>query len=146
MLCPPLGVLVVVLDGSTVGTTREHISLLRDTRNQSGRSGVRGQSNGQRCKRSSLRVQNSTGFSLMRCPVVVQDDGWPVLCSLTNRTSRTKKLQELEYIYPFFQPAPAFAFPPVCYKPRGSSTLLPSCDLHKSSPLISKHTQKSNQL
>ena len=48
----------------------------------------------------------------MRRLVVVEDTGWAVLCLLTNKTSRIKKSQELEYIYPFFLPTPLFGFPP----------------------------------
>jgi len=55
---------------------------------------------------------SSRGFSFMRRLVVVEDTGWAVLCLLTNKTSRIKKSQELEYIYPFFLPTPLFGFPP----------------------------------
>jgi len=53
------------------------------------------------------------GSSFMRFLVVVQDEGWAVLCSLTDKTSWNKKSQELEYIYPFFPPSTPFCFPPV---------------------------------
>jgi len=59
----------------------------------------------------------SHGLPFMRCLVVVHDEGWAVLCSLTNKTHRlNQKSPELEYIYPFFLPTPAFSFPPLLYK------------------------------
>jgi hypothetical protein len=96
----------------------------------------------------SLR-ENSISFrgsSFMRCLVVLQDDGWAVLCSWTNKISWTKKSLELEYIYPIFPPSPPFCFPPVLNTPPGSWTLSTARDLHKTTPLISKHTRQPTQL
>jgi hypothetical protein len=60
----------------------------------------------------------------MRCLVVWQDEGYTVLCSLTNKTHKlileTEKSPELEYIYPFFPPTPPFCFPLVLYTPTAS--------------------------
>jgi len=47
-----------MLDGCTVGTTWELLSLLRDARGLSGKTGMWGQSKAQRCKLSSPRVLN----------------------------------------------------------------------------------------
>jgi len=58
VVCPLLGVLVAVLDGCTVGTTWELLSLLRDARGLSGKSGVRCKSNTQCLKLCTPWVLN----------------------------------------------------------------------------------------
>jgi hypothetical protein len=59
-----------MLDGCTVGTTWELLSLLRDARGLSGKSGMRCQSNARSSKLSSPRVLN-----LVSCFVVHEVPG-----------------------------------------------------------------------
>jgi len=56
----------------------------------------------------------SRGSSFMRGLVVVQDEGWAVLRSLTNKTQDMTQIAGTRvYIYPFFLPTPRFSFPPI---------------------------------
>jgi len=152
VLCAPLGVLVAVVDGCTVRTTWERHSVLRDTWGLSGESGVRCKSDARRCKLSSARVLNvfsrllihgmPSGCARWRLGRFVflnqQNAGYE--SKLSYLETWTKKLRELEYIYPFFPPTPSFSFPPVLNTLPASWTILTSCDWHETTPLVPKHT------
>jgi hypothetical protein len=111
---------VAVLDGCTVGTTWELLCSLRDARGLSGKSGMRCQSNTQRCKLSSPWLLNLVSRVLVR-----QVPGGAVrwwlrrFVFLNQQNSQvepwTKKSPEHKYIYPFFPPTSPFSFPPVLY-------------------------------
>jgi len=79
---------------------------------------------------------------VMRCLVVVHDECWAVLWSLTNKTSWTKKSQELKDIYLFFPPTCPYPFPSTFNALPTTSTLSTLRDLHKPTPHIWKHTRK----
>jgi len=73
-----------------------------------------------------------------------QNAGYESQCSYL--PSWTKISPELEYIYPFTPPTPRFAFPPILYTPPPSWAILISCDMHKTIPLIVKHTREPTHL
>jgi hypothetical protein len=111
-----------MLDGCTVGTTCELLSLLRDAQGLSGNHDAW-------CKCNTLHGElSSPGVQNFVSSIVFHEVPG---CSGRSRLGRfvflnqhdsqvepwTKQSPELEYIYPFRQPTPPFAFPPVLYTP-----------------------------
>jgi len=151
-LFPPLGVLVAVLDGCTVGTTWELPSLLWDARGLSNQSGVWCKMNSWHRKLSLLRVLNLVSMRLIHqapggcarwrlgCFVFVTQQTAGYESKSSYPSSWTKKLQELKYIYPFFPPTPPLSVPPIWNTLPASWTISTSCDLHKTMPFVPKHT------
>ena len=151
MLFPQLGVLVALLNGCTVGTTWERLSLLQDTWGLSCKSGVWCKSYAWHYKLSSPQVLNLISMLLIHevpggCArwqlgyfVVVNQQKEQYESKLSCLTSWTKKLPDLKYIYIFFPHTPPFSFPPVLNPPPASGTILTSCDLRETSPLVPKH-------
>jgi len=153
VLVPPLGVLVTVLDGCTVKTTWELLSLLRDAWGLSRERGLR-------CKHSTCCHELSSPgvINLILRRLIHQVPGgcarWWLGCSvflnqqnvgyeskLGYLTSKTKKSQEFEYTYRFFPRTPPYSVSLVLKTPPASWTLLTSPDLHNAMPRIPKHTQ-----
>jgi len=126
VLCLPLGVLVAMLDGCTVETTWELLSLLRDADSLIGTSGVSCYCNAQHCMLFSLQVLNlHSNFLSHEVPggcarwrlghfVFVNQQNAGYESKLSYLTSWTKKL---EYIYLFFPPIPPFPFAPILLTP-----------------------------
>jgi hypothetical protein len=77
----------------------------------------------------------------MRWHVVLQDKGWAVLCSLTNNTHKLN--QEIAGTRVYISVLPAYTS--FLFSSRiihtDSILLSTSRDLHKTTPLIPKHTQ-----
>jgi len=112
--CYPL---VAVLDGCTVGTTWELLSLLWDARGLSRKNDVWCKSNAWRGKLSSPHVLNL--LSRLVFPEVPGSSArWRLgrFVFVNQQNSQvepwTKKSPELEYIYPLFPPAPPVSFLP----------------------------------
>jgi len=144
---PLQGVLVAMLDGCTVGATWELLSLVQDAQGLTGKSGVCCESNAQHRKLTSPRVLN-----LIRCLAVFQDEGWAILCSLSNKTQDMNPNHDISQVEPrncrnsriyifFFLPTPPFSIPPVIYTPSASCAISTSRDLYKIMPLVPKHTR-----
>ena len=77
----------------------------------------------------------------MKCLVVVQDEGWAVLCSLTNETQDMNQIAGIQ-VYISLLPA----FTSILYSFHRSHTAcilnsLDKCDLHRTTPLVPQHTQ-----
>ena len=77
----------------------------------------------------------------MRCQVVLQDEGWAVLCSLTNKTHKLN--QEIAGTRVYISLLPAYTS--FLFSSRiihtDSILISTSRDLHKTKPLIPKHTR-----
>ena len=77
----------------------------------------------------------------MRCLVVLQDEGWAVLCSLTNKTHKLN--QEIAGTRVYISRLPAYTS--ILFSSRiihtDSILISTSRDLHKTTPLVPKHTQ-----
>jgi len=116
---------VAVLDGCTVGTTWELLSLRRDARCLSDQYDVWCKSNARHGKLSSLSVLNLVSrlvFHEVPGSSVRWRLGRFVFANQQNSQVErwTKKSPEVEYIYPLFLPTPPFSFPPVLYTPTAS--------------------------
>jgi len=153
VIVPLLGVLVAVLDGCRVGTTWELLSLFRDARGLSGQCGVWCESNTRSHKRYSQFIPDHLLRLLIRemaggCPrrrlwsfVFINQHDAGYQSQLSYLTSWTKKSQELEYIDPFFLPTSPSSFPMEVNTRPASWRISTSCDLHKTTPLVSQHTR-----
>jgi len=114
-----------VLDGCTVGTTWELLSLLRDAQGLSGKTDVRCKSNARRGKLSSPRVLNLVSRLVVHGMPGSSARWWLGRFVFVNQQNSqvepwNKKLPELKYTYPFFPPTPPFSFPPLLYTPTES--------------------------
>jgi len=150
--------LVAVLDGSTVGTTWELLTLLWNARGLSGKSSVWYKSNAWHCKLSSLWVLGPVSRPLIHevpgcCArwrlghiVFVNRHNAEEESILSYLTSWTMKSQEVEYIYPFVGPTPPYSSSPAIYTPPASWAIPTSSDLHKTTPHVPKHTWWPKQL
>jgi len=153
VLCPLLGMVVTVYDGCTVGTTWELLSSLENAGGLSSKSGWWCKSNARRHKHSSPRVLYLPSRLLMNeepggCAtwrlgrfVFVNQQNTGYESKLSYLTSWTKKSQELEYIYPFNPPTPPCCFPSMLDTPPACQSISTSRDLHKTTPLVPKHTR-----
>jgi hypothetical protein len=76
----------------------------------------------------------------MRWRVVLQDEGWAILCSLNNKTHKLN--QEIAGTRVYISRLPTYTS---CHFSSGiihtdSILISTSCDWHKTTPLIPKHT------
>jgi hypothetical protein len=77
----------------------------------------------------------------MKCLLVVQDEGWASLCSLT---SETQNMNQIAGTGVYISLLPAFTFILFSSRIYRTASILDSLDtrdLHKTSPLIPKHTR-----
>jgi len=104
------------------------------------------------CRQREYKI-SSPASAFMRCLVVVQDDGWAVLCALTQKTQDMNQITGtgvyiscLHLHSLFFPPTPPFSFLPIWNTPPASWTISTSRDLHRTMPLVPKHSQSPTQL
>jgi len=77
----------------------------------------------------------------MRCLVVLKDEGWAVLCSLTNKPHKLN--QEIAGTRVYISLLPAYTSFLVSSRIIHTDSILISTshDLHKTTPLVAEHTQ-----
>jgi len=114
-----------MLDGSTVGTTWELLSLLWDARGLSSKNDVWCKRNTQHGILCSPQVLNPVS-RLVVLEVPGASTRWRLgrLVFVNQQNSQgepwMKQSPVLEHIYPFILPTPPFCFPPVLYTPTAS--------------------------
>ena len=77
----------------------------------------------------------------MRCLVVVQGEGWAVVFSLTNKTHKLNKEIAGTQVYISLLPVCTFFLFSSRIIHTDSILILTSRDLHKTTPLVPKHTR-----
>jgi len=131
VLFPPLGVLVVVLDRSTLGQPENHsvCSEMHDVWAVKVVCDAKAMPGVVNCPHREYYI-SSRGLSYRRCLVGVQDEGWTVLCSLTNKTQDMNQKYHISHVGP--------------RKHRNLSIYIPSSRLHLLFLFLPYYTQRQD--
>ena len=77
----------------------------------------------------------------MKCLVVVQDAGWAGLCSLTNETQDMNQIAGTRVYISLLPAFTSILFSSGICHTACILNSLDTCDLHKTTPLVPKHTR-----
>jgi hypothetical protein len=77
----------------------------------------------------------------MKCLVVVQDEGWAVLCSLTKGTQDMNQIAATRVYISLLPAFTSILFSSRIYHTASILKSRDTCDLHKTTPLVPKHTR-----
>jgi hypothetical protein len=84
---------------------------------------------------------SSSGLFFMRWYGVLQDEGWAVLCLLTNKSHKLNPEIARPRVYIYLLPAYTTFLYSFCIILTDSIPIFTSRDLQKTTPLVPKHTQ-----